>query len=234
MYMGLSPKASVHGYYTRIAAPGAADLKPDSRVKHTPKVPILGRMRLYIALIALLVLTGAALADETGEFALDSNTAFYEGEALNYMVSSTSGFRLVIHKARFDGYSFAFVPDNEFYDSASTLVGVHIFKIRGMSFEDALTADTSAIREYYGPELALNPVPGIKNEDGDSLVTFYLDRKDQFIPNVMMAYFNGGTEMLIFELVISPEAVRFESEERFVAIVSRFRTLIRGELGSLY
>jgi len=189
-------------------------------------------MRNTCFLLTLALFLAASAAAGEPEFGLDSNTAFYEGEEFHYVLTPPNGYRLVIHKAKSDGYSFAFVPQDDLYDSAAVMVGVHLYKIRGMSFEEALLADTGSIREYYGEDLLIRPVSSVTNATDQELVTFYLDKKDEFIPNVMLSYFDGGPELVILELVIKEGAVRVRAEEIFMGAVGRFKALHRGTLGS--
>ncbi len=183
--------------------------------------------------ITITLLSCAAFAHASEpEMGLDSNTAFYEGEAFSYTMSAPDGYKLVTYFAKLDGYSFAFIPKDQTYDSASIILGVHIYKIRGMTFGDALLADTSAVRAHYGGDLILNPVEGTTNATNHSLTTFYLDDKSRFIPNVMMSYFPGGNEMVIMELVITPGVMRVQAEEVFMSGLKRFKALMKGELGA--
>ena len=181
--------------------------------------------------VIILVLAGNSLYANDTQFGLDSNTAFYEGENLSYIMTPPDHYRLVIHQAKEDGYSFAFIPDDALYDSSDVIIGIHIYKIRGMSFRQALVEDTTAIRSYFGPNLVLNPVESLKNGDNRTLTTFYLDNKEMFIPNVMISYFDGGPEMIIFELVITDQVPRFKAEDMYVDCIKRFKTLKKGELG---
>lgn len=184
-----------------------------------------------LLIILAFVLAGNSLYASDTQFGLDSNTAFYEGELLNYIMTPPDHYRLVIYQAKEDGYSFAFVPGDALYDSADVIIGVHIYKIRGMSFREALREDTTSIRSYYGPKLVINPVESVTNASGRTLTTFYLDNKEMFIPNVMMSYFDGGPELIIFELVITDRIPRFKAEDMFVDCIKRFKTLKKGELG---
>jgi hypothetical protein len=101
-----------------------------------------------------------------------------------------------------------------------------------MAFDRALADDTGSIRKYYGESLMINPVESVHNEVGAELTTFYLNIRKQFIPNVMISYFDGGTELIIFELVIGPDVVRVTAEEAFMETIRRFKTLKKGDLNS--
>jgi hypothetical protein len=165
------------------------------------------------------------------ESTLDSNIAFYEGEKLNYVIYPPDGYHLMIDEAANDGYSFAFVPRGTTYDSAKVMIGVNIYKIRGMDFKDVLREDTAALRQHYGENVAIRPLDSVVDYSGDLYTAFYIDNKDAFIPNVMIAYFNGGSEMLIFELVISEDALRFKAEDVFISCLERLKAMPVGELG---
>jgi hypothetical protein len=188
--------------------------------------------RTAFAAISLIWVAVTSFAAGETRFDLDSNTAFYEGEAISYVIKPLPRFRLVTHEAKFDGYSFAFVPDSTVYDSAGIIIGVHIYKTRGMAFDRALADDTGSIRKYYGENLMINPVESVYNELGAELTTFYLNIRKQFIPNVMISYFDGGTELIIFELVISPDVIRVTAEEAFMETLRHFKTLKKGDLSS--
>lgn len=188
-------------------------------------------MRSLIVTLALGLLSLSSVLANEPEFGLDSNTAFYEGEQYNYVMPPPNGFRMVSYLAKFDGYSFAFIPEDEFYDSASVIVGVHIYKIRGLSFDEALKADTSAIHQHYGSLVHLREIDPIKLAQGGAAEAFYFDSEAQFVPNIMIAYLANETELIIYELVIRPEAHKVPAEDRFIEAVSGIKALKRAELG---
>ena len=173
----------------------------------------------------------AFTGDQHGEI-LDSNVAFYEGETLNYVVYPPDGFGMLIDEPTRDGYSFAFVPEGVGYDTADVLVGVNIYKIRGLKFDDVLTEDTLNIRSHFGDDVLIRPVDSVMAWYGDLFTVFYIDLKQAFIPNVMIGYFDGGTEMLIFELVISEKAVRPQAEAQYIQCLQKMKAMPLGELGA--
>ncbi len=162
----------------------------------------------------------------------DSNNAFYAGEKFNYVVKAPHHFKMITAEARVDGYSFAFVPDTLSYKKSDIVIGVNIYKVRGLAFESVLTNDTSSMRQHYGPKLVLRPVDSVRNGSGQPMTAFYLDDKSRFIPNVMTAYFYGDSEILIFELSIAPGVVRVSAENIFMKCLSRFTANRQGQLGS--
>ncbi|MFZ1682681.1 MAG: hypothetical protein WAU88_00990 [Candidatus Zixiibacteriota bacterium] len=183
---------------------------------------------LFIATLALL--TGVANGQQR-KMVLDSNTAFYEGENLRYILPSPPGFKMVTDEAINDGYSMAFIPNEVPYDSATIIIGINIYKIRGITFDSVIANDTTGLRKHYGKNLSIRSVLPLRADTGDPLTTFYLEADRTFVPNRVMAYFNGGTEMVIFELVISPDILRFQAEKIFADVVHSFRPLKRGTLG---
>ena len=191
-------------------------------------------MRNFMCGLLVLLLGSAAYAGpgSVPTERPDSNNAFYAGEKFNYVVKAPAHFRMVTAEARADGYSFAFVPDTLSYKKAEIVIGVNIYKIRGLAFESVLTNDTSSMRDHYGPNLTLRPIDSVRNGSGQSMAAFYLDDKSRFIPNVLTAYFYGDSEILIFELSIAPGVVRVGAENSFMECLSRFTANRQGQLGS--
>ncbi len=176
----------------------------------------------------IVLACSSALAAEED---LDSNTAFYEGETLNYILVPPPQFRMVGREAASDGYSFAFVPIGCEYDSTDVLIGVNIFKIRGLACDRVIEQDTATLREHYGADLDLREIPEISVASGQVTRTFYLNSEDRFIPNVMIAYLDCLTEILIFELVITESTLRVKAEEQFVECLRATRAMPKGTLG---
>lgn len=156
--------------------------------------------------------------------------AFYEGEQLNYVIQPPSGFRMIVPEAINDGYSFAFIPDSTVYDSADIVIGVNFFKLQGITFDEALVNDTIALREHYGESLDLWQVDSITTGSPDLIKTFYINDTTRFIPNVMVSYLDGETEMLILELVISEHVLRVTAEEAFLACLQNTKAMPKGKL----
>ncbi len=185
---------------------------------------------LWIFLVLCLAPCQTVLPSDSSSFT-DDNTAFFEGERLTYVIYPPGDYRMIIDQASDEGYSFAFIPPESEYAAAELMVGVNIYKIRGMSFEDALAQDTAGLREHYGEEVSIRVVDSVFTGSGEIIPTFYVDDKKAFIPNVMISYYDGTTEMLIFELIISPTVVRFQAEEVFIECLEHFKALPMGDLG---
>ncbi|MBI5266834.1 MAG: hypothetical protein HY851_06335 [candidate division Zixibacteria bacterium] len=183
--------------------------------------------------IVLMLAAGTATASSPAVTEqADSSNAFYAGEKFNYVIKAPAHFRMVTSEARDDGYSFAFVPDSVGYKKANIVIGVNIYKVRGLSFESVLANDTASMRDHYGPHLVLRPIDSVRNGSNQPMTAFYLDDKSRFIPNVMTAYFYGNTEILIFELSISPDVVRVKAEDTFMNCLRGFSAMARAQLGA--
>jgi len=187
------------------------------------------QIRLLLTL-ALGCACAAGVAAEP-QFTLDSNTAFYEGETLNYVVYPPEGYRMVDWEATADGYSFAFIPKAQTYDEADLMIGVNIFKIRGLAFDEVITNDTVAVREHYGDNVSIWPVDSIFASSGQTIPTFFVNDPSRFLPNVMISYVNGESELLVFELVITERAVRMKAEDVFIECLEKLKVLPAAELG---
>ncbi len=172
------------------------------------------------------------LSAYTTEKTLDSNTAYYQGESLNYVIYAPAGFKMILEEAGSDGYSCAFVPEDESFEDADIMIGVNFYKIRGLDFNDAITQDTLSVREHFGESVTIRPVDSVFAASGSAIPTFYINNQRLFLPNVMISYFNGTTEMIIFELVISESVPRFKAEEIYISVLERFKALPIRQLGA--
>ena len=190
-----------------------------------------GMRSLSLTLMLCLVLASAISATPP-EYVLDSNTAFYEGETQNYVVPPPPNFRLVTTEAVNDGYSFAFIPESQTYDSADVYIGVTIMKLGRNLFDSVVAVDTIQIREHFGSGVTISPVDSVFNFSGTRIPTFYVDDKTRFIPTVMVSYCDGGSEIVIFELnIVDGGLPRFLAEGIFTQCLQRFKMLKKGELG---
>jgi hypothetical protein len=185
-------------------------------------------------LILLLLATACSVQAQDNMSEPDEVTrqgAFYEGEKLNYVMHPPSGYRMVDDEATQDGYSFAFVPDSSDYSQANVIIGVNIYKIRGLAYDKVIIEDTLALRRHYGDSLSIWEVDSVYIGSGQPVTTFYLNDHRRFIPNVMISYLNGGSELLIFELVITDHVFRVNAEEKFISCLKGVSALERRELG---
>jgi hypothetical protein len=186
-------------------------------------------MKLYRTLL-ILALCGAAFAGQAPQTD-EQHAALYRGESLNYVITPPDQFSMVDWEATADGYSFAFIPSGQAYDSAEVTIGVNIYKIRGLVFRDVIARDTVALRKHYGKNVSIWSVDSVHTASGQSAHTFFINDTTRFIPNVMISYLDGRTEMLVFELVISERAARVKAEDAFMQCLNRMKALPIGQLG---
>lgn len=189
---------------------------------------------ITIALLALMPALATAQDDDSGRV-IDDNTAFYEGATLSYIISPPNGFVMVEGEAAADGYSFAFVSEDETYGSASMLIGVNIFRIKEdligkISLGDIIAEDTSAIRQHFGSSLSIYEVDSVVTKAGLAIHNIYLNDTTRFIPNIMVSYLNGGTEILIFELSHTQKIPRFMAEQVYMECLERIKILVKNKL----
>lgn len=204
------------------------------------------RMIVVIVVLGIAVISGANLLAGTFDswprapidrsLSSSDDIAYFEGDSLSYIISPPDGFKMVLEDAQEDGSAMAFIPVSSDYDSAQVVITADIFTYKGKraksAFEIFITADTSAISEHYGAQLKLHEVDSIYTSNGTELVTLYIEDKSRFIPNVMIAYLLGGSELFVFDLSIRENFPRFEAEEKFIECLEGIKVLVKGELGA--
>jgi len=180
----------------------------------------------------IAILLAGSVFGSSKDVVLDSNTAFYDGENLRYVIPAPRQFKLVVEEAYADGYSMAFVPKLESYDSASVMIGVNIYKLRGTSLDSVIMNDTLSLRLHFGRQVDMREVQPLPTANGEAARTFYLKREKGFVPNAALAYFDGGGEVVIFELVLTESVMRSKAEQLFSDFVRNFKPSKRGTLGN--
>lgn len=187
-------------------------------------------MQFFIVIVMFLtLLSGKVIADDNTS-AMNDNIAFYEGENHNYIIRPPDNFKMITDEAFGDGYSFAFIPDSEDYDSASMIIGVNIYQItkkKNFDIEQLIENDTTSLRKHYGKNLSISNVAPLYNQNGDRLKTIYLNDTNQLISNVMMAYYHNDNEVFIFDLNISTSFPRFLAEKIFTACLKHFKIQVK-------
>lgn len=179
-------------------------------------------------------MTATVLASEADSL-LDNNTAFYEGDSFSYIIAPPENFQMNSEESTDDGYSFAFIPSAEKYADASILIGINIFKIKKskkkpFTLDMLITDDTTAIRKHFGDEIEISEVEAIQTATTDKLRTIYFKSKSGLTPNVMMSYFDGKSEILIFDLTITDKVPRFQAEKIYLECLNQIKILTKGKL----
>lgn len=188
-------------------------------------------MRQIFSIIILLLTTQIISADDADSL-FDKNTAFYEGTTYNYIIAPPKGYQMNSDESSDDGYSFAFIPIGEKYNDASVIIGINIFKIKDNAFtlEMLIKDDTTAIRKHFGKEIEISEVEPIQTATTDKLRTIYFNSKSGIIPNVMMSYFDGKSEILIFDLTITDKIPRFQAETIYLECIQKIKILTKGSI----
>jgi hypothetical protein len=170
----------------------------------------------------------------SGDTSAGDNSAFFEGDSLSYVLSAPPECRLVIDEVAEQGYSLAFIPEGRPFDSAQMMIAVSILSNpdggKTLPLADFILTDTAAVTRHYGPGMAVSRVALTDKIDDKGIVSFYLNDKTRFVPDVLLSYFSGGSEILVFQLSIREGFPRFEAEKAFVECLSKFRILIKGSV----
>lgn len=182
--------------------------------------------------VLIAILLAGSVLGASPDAILDSNTAFFDGEHFRYVIPAPSQYKLVVEEAYADGYSMAFLPKLERYDSASIMIGVNIYKLGGTAVDSLIARDTISLRNHFGQTMEIREVQPLPTATGEAARTFYLKQGKGFLPNAAMAYFDGGAEVVIFELVLSESVMRFKAEQLFADFVRNFKPSKKGTLGN--
>ncbi len=194
---------------------------------------IIYMKKVYIVLL-IIFMNSSVFATEPDSL-LDNNTAFYEGDLYSYIIAPPVHFKMNSEEATDDGYSFAFIPTSDKYADASMIIGINIFKIKKsketpFTLEMLITDDTTSIRKHFGNDIDIAEVEAIQTATTDKLRTIYFNSKDGTTPNVMMSYFDGKSEILIFDLTISEKVPRFQAEKIYLECLNKIKILTKGKL----
>ncbi len=192
------------------------------------------RMKKIYSILLLLLLTSTVCASDADSL-FDNNTAFYEGDSYSYIIAPPVHFKMNSEEATDDGYSFAFIPSSDKYADASMIIGINIFKIKKskekpFSLDMLILDDTTSIRKHFGAEIEIAEVEAIQTATTDKLRTVYFNSKDGNTPNVMMSYFDGESEILIFDLTIGDKVPRFQAEKIYLECLNKIKILTKGKL----
>ncbi len=73
----------------------------------------------------------------------------------------------------------------------------------------------------------------MRNALDEIIPTVYVNDPASFVPTVMVSYYDGGSEVIILELIISPRQPRFQAEAVFETALRRFKPLRHGDPSAL-
>lgn len=166
---------------------------------------------------------------------VDSNAAAFEGVEFTYIFYPPKGFVAISDEAIDAGYSLAYIPEGQSYDSADITIDINIFHLKDTKADKAFMTelikdDLLKVKSHFGQNLIMRQVDSVTNAGGFPLITIYFNDTTRFIPTVMMSYFNGISEIVIFELSISKKQPRFKAEQVFTDCISAFKSLKSGDI----
>ncbi len=191
------------------------------------------RKILVIAAFSFSFISG--LSSDGGAERSDRNVSVFEGAKYAYVIYPPAGFKLVTDEAADSGYSLAFIPQGQSYKSASVTIDVNIFRLEKVKADNAyvidlIKEDIKQLKKHFGPGLTIRTVDSVFNANKRLMPTLYFNDTSRFIPTVMLSYFNGQTEIIIFQLSINRNTPRIEAEEIFLDCLGAFKSLIKGDI----
>jgi len=192
-------------------------------------------MRIICTVIAIsfLIAPGLIAVGENGQ--TNKNASVFEGDKFAYVIYPPNGFKLVTDEAADSGYSLAFIPKGQTYSNANIVIDVNVFKVKSKKADDVylkelIKDDINQLRSHFGQGLNIIAVDSVYNANKRLLPTFYFHDSNRFIPTSMMSYFNGESEIIIFQLSIGQNQPRVKAEEIFLNCVSAFKSLIKEDI----
>lgn len=185
---------------------------------------------MYRFLLSLLALTLIPFHSSQAEVVADSNTAYFSGERYDLVISAPRGYQLVTTDAQSEGYACAIIPVDESYATASHVLGIHFFRIRGMSFERAVTQDTANLRQLFGKAFTMNAVNSLPFMTGDSLAVVKLGGANAPMSADFFGYFDAGSDMLIVEASRTTSRTVADSERLLRETIALAKVLTRAEV----
>ena len=166
---------------------------------------------------------------------LDKNVSVYEGQEYAYVIYPPNGYQVINDEAIAAGYSFAFIPMGQKYKSASVAIDVNILRLEKARADNAymidfIKEDIKQLKKHFGRGLTIRTVDSVFNDNRQMMPTLYVNDTGRFIPTVMLSYFNGVSEIVIFQLSIRENQLRSQAEEVFLNCVEAFKSLVKGDI----
>lgn len=185
--------------------------------------------------VALLCLAANSISSPRSTDFLDKSVSMFEGQEYAYVIYPPNGYQLVTDDAKAAGYSLAFIPLGQSYKNASVTIDVNIFRVEKAKADNAymidfILDDINQLKKHFGKRLVIRTVDSVFNANKQMMPTLYVNDSSRFIPTVMLSYFNGKSEIIIFQLTIGRTQPRFEAEEIYLACINAFKSLIKGDI----
>jgi hypothetical protein len=82
------------------------------------------------------------------------------------------------------------------------------------------------VRAHFGPGVELWPVDNVENFGGQLMPTIYVNDSGRFLPLVMLSYWDGGAETVVFELMITENGLpRYLAEAVYTQCLRTFKAM---------
>jgi len=191
------------------------------------------RKILLIAAWSIFIIFGISAVGGTDQ--TDKNVSLFEGAEFAYVIYPPNGYQVITDEAIAAGYSIAFIPEGQSYKSASVTIDVNIFRLEKAKADNAyvidlIKDDIKQLKKHFGKGLAIRTVDSVFNANKRLMPTLYFNDSSRFIPTVMMSYFNGKSEIIIFQLSIGRNQPRIRAEEIYLDCLGAFKSLIKGDI----
>ncbi len=191
------------------------------------------RRILLAAVLSLPAILGISALGSSDK--ADKNISVFEGADYAYVIYPPGGYQLITEQAIEAGYSLAFIPEGQTYENASVIIDVNIFRLEKAKADNAyvielIKDDIKQVRKHFGKSLTIHTVDSVFNANKRLMPTLYFNDSSRFIPTVMMSYFNGRSEIIIFQLSIGRSQPRFEAEDVFMDCLGAFKSLVKGDI----
>ncbi|HEX2897472.1 MAG TPA: hypothetical protein VHP63_05410 [candidate division Zixibacteria bacterium] len=191
-------------------------------------------MRMITAL-AFFCLAAYGIAGSEKSGYLDKNVSVYEGEKYAYVIYPPNGYQTIYDEAMAAGYSFSFIPLGQKYKTAKVAIDVNILRLEKAQADNAymigfIKEDIKQLKKHFGKGLSIRTVDSVFNDTHVMMPTLYVNDTSRFVPTVMISYFNGVSEVIIFQLSINRNQPRPQAEEAFLNCIEAFKSLVKGDI----
>lgn len=188
-----------------------------------------------ITVLAFLCLATHGLAGKEKAGYLDKNVSVYEGKEYAYVIYPPNGYQTIYDESMAVGYSFSFIPLGQKYKTATVAIDVNILRLEKARADNAymidfIKDDIKQLKKHFGNRLTIRTVDSVFNDTHMMLPTLYVNDTGRFVPTVMISYFNGVSEIIIFQLNIGRTQPRPQAEEAFLNCIQAFKSLVKGDI----
>lgn len=198
---------------------------------------------LAAILPSTLMAQGKPVPPPTPSDTLPGDTIYYDGTDHSFLFAAPLGWVIDTTNAYFDGYTAAMFPANESYFNATKQIFVWVLDLDSLTFEEFITADSLHLhktkkmlfRDRYplgdpnNEQRRLQRKFGIKSEDAydttqvDTCIVLEINDPGGVSREAGLAYFNAGSEIVIFQLNISERFHVGLAQRAFEKVLKSFK-----------